>query len=179
LTTKPSGAPPSIEQKIYEKPFIIFVVALVVRLLALLVTWRHGLPPTDAPYGFEVGYVASSIVRGKGFSSPSPLVDSGPTAWLCPVYPYLVAAVFKLWGIFSLRSLIILQVINCVFSALVIFPLRASAMRSFGRGVAVAACWRWIFLPNAWHIPVQYIWDTSLSVLSLAMLFWAPQKTPR
>lgn len=141
--------------------------------MVLLAMWRHGLPSTVSPYGFEVGYVASSIVRGKGFSSPSPLVDSGPTAWLCPVYPYLVAAVFKLWGIFSLRSLIILQVINCVFSALVVFPLRAIGMRSFGRGVAVAACWLWIFLPNASHIPVQYIWDTSLSALSLVVLFWA------
>ena len=164
---------PSFIPHLYESTFLISCIALAVRLGALIVVWRHGSSGNVAPYGFEVGSVAASIVRGKGFSSPSPLVETGPTAWLCPVYPYLVAGVFKLWGIFSAKSEIVLQVINCIFSALVIFPLRAITERNFGRTVAIAACWLWVVLPDAWHIPVQYIWDTSFSALSLSVLLWA------
>ena len=45
----------------------------------------------------ETGSIAHSLATGKGFSNPF-LRDTGPTAWLTPVYPLLVAAAFKLFG---------------------------------------------------------------------------------
>ena len=37
---------------------------------------------------------------GQGFSSPTDL-PTGPSAWAPPVYPYILAGVFKLFGIYS------------------------------------------------------------------------------
>src|SRR5713226_924382 len=44
--------------------------------------------------------IAEHIVLGQGFSSPF-YQDTGPTAWVAPVYPYLAALVFRLFGLFS------------------------------------------------------------------------------
>src|SRR4029077_17906992 len=57
--------------------------------------------PGSSPYGGETGAVAAAIASGRGFSSPLPKIKTGPTAWLTPVYPYLLAGIFKVFGIFT------------------------------------------------------------------------------
>ena len=51
----------------------------------------------------ETGSIAHSLAAGKGYSSPYG-AESGPTAWLTPVYPLLVAGIFRIFGIESLHS---------------------------------------------------------------------------
>src|SRR5260370_41373282 len=53
---------------------------------------------------FEVSSIAAHIARGQGFSSPF-AADPGPPAWIAPAYPYFVAAVFKIFGIYSATSM--------------------------------------------------------------------------
>src|SRR5467141_3749265 len=55
-----------------------------------------GSPNDNIPFGEEICSIADHIVRGQGFSSPFHL-DTGPIAWVAPVYPYLVALVFRLF----------------------------------------------------------------------------------
>jgi len=149
-------------------------VALVLRLAVLYVSWHRASPAeTTGPYGFETGWIAASIAAGKGFSSPLPSLETGPTAWLSPIFPYIVAGIFKVWGIFSFKSHVAIQTLNCVFSALTILPIYATAKRTFGAGVAVLSSWLWVILPSAWHVPIADIWDTSLTALWFALLFWA------
>src|SRR5271155_2053276 len=52
------------------------------------------------PFQTETGHIAYSVAAGKGFSSPYER-DSGPTAMLPPVYPMLVAGLFKIFGSYS------------------------------------------------------------------------------
>ena len=40
-------------------------------------------------------------------------------------------------------------------------------------GVAAGAAWLWVVLPDAWHVPIAEMWETSLAALFLALLFWA------
>ena len=87
---------------------------------------------SSEPYGFEAGRIAESIASGRGFSSPLLLVTTGPTAYLCPIYPYLLAGIFKIWGIYSFKSEVIAQALNCLFAALTVFPIFAVAKRTFG-----------------------------------------------
>ena len=117
---------------------------------------------------------AKSIASGKGFSSPLPLFDTGPTAWLSPDLSLSLWRAFSRSGEFTVSSRgRDAQVLNCIFSALTIFPIYAIAKRTFGAGVAVWASWLWVVLPTAWHIPIAYVWDTSLSALLFALVFWA------
>jgi Dolichyl-phosphate-mannose-protein mannosyltransferase len=160
-------------KRLASSAIVIAAVALAVRFVILWLTWHRASPaPANEPYGYELGCVAKSIALGKGFSSPLPFFDTGATAWLSPIFPYIVAGIFKIWGIYTVKSHIAIQIVNCVFSALTVFPIYAIAKRSFGAGVAVWAAWLWVVLPTAWHVPVADLWDTSLSALWFALLFW-------
>src|SRR6266481_3326402 len=72
-------------------------------------------PGSILPFGAEVCSIAEHIVRGQGFSSPF-YRDTGPTAWIAPVYPYLCALVFRLFGIYSVASAIVLLGIQCIIA---------------------------------------------------------------
>jgi len=151
----------------------IAAVALAARFAILWWTWHRAAPaPPNEPYGYELGCVAKSIASGKGFSSPLPFFDTGPTAWLSPVFPYVVAGIFKIWGIYSAKSHIAIQILNCLFSALTIFPMYAIAKRSFGAGVAAGASWLWVVLPGATHVPIADLWEASFAALFFALLLW-------
>src|SRR5579872_1837041 len=123
------------------------------------------------PFQTETGHIAYSIASGKGFSSPFQR-NTGPTAWLAPVYPYLLAGVFKLFGIHTLRSFFAALGLNILFSAATCVPIFYAGKRFATLGVGSAAAWLWAFFPNAIIIPFEWIWDTSLSAFLLATLLW-------
>ncbi|MGB8477129.1 MAG: glycosyltransferase family 39 protein [Candidatus Acidiferrum sp.] len=124
------------------------------------------------PFQTETGHIAYSIASGKGFSSPFQR-DSGPTAWLPPVYPFLLAGIFKLFGIYTLPSFFAAVFLNILFSASTCVPIFCAGKRIAGVGVASGAAWLWALYPNAILIPFEWIWDTSLSALLVAALLWA------
>ncbi len=102
---------------------LIVVVAFAMRVGFVWMAKHHAPTPFfDFPYGYETGHIARSIALGKGFSSPLNGVDTGPTAWLTPVFPYLLAGVFKLFGIYTYTSFLVIVTIDCLFSALACVP---------------------------------------------------------
>lgn len=125
-----------------------------------------------APFEQETGSIARSIATGSGFSNPFGR-ETGPTAWLTPVYPLLVAAAFKIFGIFTIRSFFFLVFLNILFSAAVCVPIFYAGKKIANLGVASAAAWLWALFPNAIMTPFEWIWDTSLAALLAATLLWA------
>lgn len=125
-----------------------------------------------ASFDQETGSIAHSLATGKGFSSPYGR-DSGPTAWLTPVYPLLVAGTFNLLGIYSIQSFYFLVFLNILFSTGVCVPIFLVGRRVAGIGVGSAAAWLWAIFPNAIMVPFEWIWDTSLAALLAATLLWA------
>jgi hypothetical protein len=162
-------------RRILSSPVFITGFAFALRMILVNYGWRHSPTPIreDLPFGYELGRVARAIASGQGFSSPLHMVDTGPTAWFTPIYPYLVAGIFKMWGIYSVLSHMIIQTMNCAFAALTIIPIHAIAKRTFGGGVAAGAAWIWTLLPTALFFPITWVWDTSLAALFLALIFWA------
>lgn len=123
----------------------------------------------------ETGNIAQSLAQGKGFSSVFRR-DTGPTAWVAPVYPLLIAGVFKLFGIFTLRSFFAAAFLNVAFSSAACVPIFYAGKRIAGIGVASGAAWLWAVFPNAVIIPFEWIWDTCLSALLAATILWATLK---
>jgi 4-amino-4-deoxy-L-arabinose transferase-like glycosyltransferase len=154
-------------------PLWIASVALILRIGWILLghTYRFKAADGNFNFGWEMGRVAASLASGHGFSSPfGP--DTGPTAWEPPLYPYLTAGVFLLFGVYSKASAFVLLALNSLFSALTCIPIFLIARRVFSVNVAVWSSWAWALLPNVMFWCTRWIWETSLSTLLLATLFW-------
>jgi len=162
-------------KQLLRNPVFITLFAFVARMLILAYVSTSSRTPVTAflPYGYELGRVAKSIAAGQGFSSPMRMVDTGPTAWFTPIYPYFVAGIFKIWGIFTDASRLVIETANCAFAALTVIPIYEIAQRTFRKNVAVGAAWTWVFLPTSLIFPITWIWDTALAALFLALIFWA------
>jgi hypothetical protein len=124
------------------------------------------------PFQNEAGNIAYSLASGRGFSGVF-RTDTGSTAWLTPVYPLVVAAMFKLFGIFTERAFYATVFLNILFSSAVCVPVFFAGKRVAGLGVASGTAWLCALFPNAILMPFEWIWDTSLSALLAATLLWA------
>lgn len=160
--------------RVVTSVWLIALVAFVLRV-AYFLYMSHLIPRTvlaEVPFQNEVGNVAASLAHGQGFCCLF-RQPTGPTAWLAPVYPLLVAGVFKLFGIFTLQSFATAVLLNCFFSATSTIPLFFAGKRMGGLAIAAVAGWIWAIFPSGILLPFQWIWDTSLSVLLAAGLLWA------
>lgn len=154
--------------------WLIFLVALGARLGFAWYMERQIPRDVLAPLMFaqETGSIAKSLATGKGFSSPFGR-DAGPTAWLTPVYPLLVAGVFRLFGIFTRASLFAVVLFNALFSSAVCVLIFHVGRHVAGPGIGRGAAWLWAIFPNAVMMPFEWVWDTSLSALLAAVILWA------
>ncbi len=157
--------------------WLITAITLALRLTYFLYM-AHLIPSTvlaTVPFQNEVGNVAAALAGGEGFCCLF-RQPTGPTAWLAPAYPLLVASVFKMFGTFTLRSFYCAVFLNCVFSALATAPLFFAGKRACGLRTAVLGAWIWAIFPSGIILPFEWIWDTSLSVLLAAALLWSTLK---
>lgn len=147
-------------------------VGWIVRELAIFIGRTYRIPRLDSSFGFgfETGRIARSIALGHGFSSPFQ-PTTGPTAWLAPIYPYLLAGVFKVFGIYTIASAIVILSINSIFSALTVIAVYYIARRTFGVRAAVWSGWLASLFPYAWYWAIKWAWETSLATLVLALVF--------
>jgi hypothetical protein len=123
------------------------------------------------PFLNETGNIAYSLAAGHGFSSPY-WQETGPTAWLTPVYPALVAVIFKIFGIHTPHSFFAIVFLNILFSTAACVPLFYVGKRVGGLGVGSGAAWLWAIFPNAVIIPYEWVWDTSLAALLMTTILW-------
>ena len=157
-----------------SRPGVIVVVAFLIRFGLVYHLHSHGPYPISEvyPIGYETGRIAKSLASGQGYSSPLN-VPTGPTAWMTPLYPLILAGIFKLFGIYTWTSYMVSLALNCVFSALTAWVVYAIGERAFGRTCAVTAAWLWTFLPPAVLYPATWVWDMSLSALLFALVLLA------
>jgi 4-amino-4-deoxy-L-arabinose transferase-like glycosyltransferase len=148
-------------------------IALLLRVGWIVVAHTYRFKSSDNHFGFgwEMGRIGAAIASGQGFSNPfGP--PTGPTAWEPPLYPYLIAGVFKSLGVYSKSSAFVLLAINSVFSALTCVPILLIGRRVFSEKVALGAAWTWALFPYVMFWCTKWVWETSLSTLLVAAIFW-------
>lgn len=162
----------AVLRRFLKSPTIIVVVALLFRLALIVALDTYHFDPARDHYRFgrEFGRVARSIASGQGFSSPFH-GPSGPTAILPPVYPYLLAGIFKLFGIYSAASGFVTLTLQSLFSALTCLAVFHIGEKSFRRTVGKAAAWVFAFNPFGIYISVEWVWETALSTLLVSLVF--------
>ncbi len=159
--------------RVRNSPFWIVSIALLIRLAWILIGHTYKFKSTDDnfSFGWEMGRIGASLASGQGFSNPfGP--STGATAWEPPLYPYLIAAVFRVFGIYSQTSAVVLLALNSTFSALTCLPIFLIARRIFSEKVAIGSAWAWAVLPNIIFWCTRAVWETSLSALLLTTIIW-------
>ena len=99
----------------------IFWIALLVRItfMTLARTW-HVRPYDDHfALGYEMGRIGRALATGYGYADPF-RGHTGPTAWVPPIYPWILAADFRLFGVYSALSAWVVLALDCVLNALMV-----------------------------------------------------------
>ena len=151
-------------------PWRLFWAGLAVRLLYITLarTFHIRLFQDHFQFGWEVGRIARALATGYGFADPF-TGHTGPTAWIGPVYPLLLAGVFKVFGVYTPASAWVILAVNSVFSASIALAVYEIAARCFDavhstrqRSVALWSGWLWALYPAAIQYAVHWVWDMSL-----------------
>src|SRR5258708_12484105 len=74
------------------------------------------------PFEQETGNIAFALSQGKGFGDLF-RQNTGPTAWLPPVYPFLLSLIFRIFGAFTISSFLAPALLTPLFSPPATFPL--------------------------------------------------------
>lgn len=149
---------------------MILVLAVVARLILALVFFEFKPAPPLTSWGFENIAIARSLHEGHGYSSPF-FSPSGPTAFMAPGYPLFLAGVMGIFGTGSLAATVIV-LLQEAFSLLTVVIVMLTGREQFGERTANLAGFICAVAPPMLIAPVK-IWDTSLSALLLAGIFWA------
>ena len=173
----------SVKQKFAAVATSLALIVVVAAGLRLGFAWNQVRKIPSAalavvPFQQETGNIAYSLSQGHGFSALF-RQNTGPTAWLTPVYPLVLAAIFKIFGPFTQRAFFVAAGLNIVFSSAACVPIFYAGRRVAGSEVASAAAWLWAFFPNAILIPFEWIWDTSLSALLAALILCVTLALPQ
>jgi len=149
-------------------PARIFWVAFAVRVLYMTLahTYRIRVSEDHFQFGWEAGRIARALVTGYGYSDPfanAYLAHTGPTAWLPPLYPLLLAAIFRVFGVFTPTSAWVLFTIQSAFSAATALATWEIAARCFSRRVALWSAWLWALYPAAMQYAVRWPWEMTIT----------------
>jgi 4-amino-4-deoxy-L-arabinose transferase-like glycosyltransferase len=167
-----------LRQRSERQPFrssilFIVVVAFVLRLAVIFIGHTYRINPLrdHFQFGWEMGRIARSIIHGQGFSSPTDL-NSGPSAWTAPVYPYILAAAFKMFGLYTRAAAFAMLTFNSIFASLTCWTLFRIGSRIFNEPVGRATAWTWAVFPYVIYWPVRIIWEVSFSTFLLSLALW-------
>ncbi len=159
-----SGSKPSEPSHLFSAPWSIFWIALAIRIayMTLAHTWRVRPYGDHFSFGWEMARIARALVTGYGYADPFN-GHTGPTAWVTPAYPLIIAGVFKVFGVYTALSAWVLLAINCVLNALMVRTTWEIAARCFDLRVARWSAWFWALYPAAMQYSVKWIWEMTLT----------------
>ncbi len=156
----------------------VLCLGFLTRLAVLLVTLHN--KPHNWLYtkGIEMGLLADSLVHGLGYSSPFG-VPTGPTAFIAPGYPTLVAAVFLVFGPYSFISAIVIMSAQLVICLVTLWLMMHICRVVLNTRSAIVAGTFWAISPPVLWMPTLF-WETSISAAALpgmiALMLYYRQK---
>ena len=157
-------APPARSQKRVYAP--LFLCGFLFRVGFML--W-HQTYSVYVARTAEVSSIAAHLASGRGFSSPF-WADTGPTAWVAPVYPFFVSLVFRLFGINSEMSTAVVLTVQCFIAGGTGIAIFALGKRTFGERVGFWAAWIWAVSQFFFRWSTSWVWDFTVSALLLTVV---------
>jgi Dolichyl-phosphate-mannose-protein mannosyltransferase len=156
--------------KVLNSPRVIFLIALIARLRVL-----SQLLPLHGGRNFyqynEPSHIAWALISGFGYSAPWPNTPVAATAQQPPLYPLLLAAIFKLTGAYTYLSLWIAVGLNAIFSAFTAVLILRLGKRDFSFDTGLLAAWVWACWQYEAVVSIR-LWESSLSAFLLVSVLW-------
>ena len=158
----------------------MFWVAFVVRALVITFLHTYRMRPylENFNFGWEMGRIARALATGYGYADPFD-GHTGPTAWTPPIYPLLLAGVFKLFGVYTPLSAWAILIVNSIFSAATAPAVYLIGRLTFARGtgtranaisIALWSGWLWALYPAAMQYAIHWIWDMAVTTCFFAWI---------
>jgi 4-amino-4-deoxy-L-arabinose transferase-like glycosyltransferase len=152
----------------YRKLYIsLFVIGFLLRIACML-WWKSYNFYTAVPYN-EVGRLIERFATGRGFTAPYG-GETGYTAAFPPVYPFLGAVIYKLFGSYTAGTRIALLSMNCVFGAFTSILIHKLGLRTLGQRAGLLAAAAWTLFPVFFRWDISWIWEFALSAMLLTWL---------
>jgi Dolichyl-phosphate-mannose-protein mannosyltransferase len=164
-------------KRIAASPLFIFAAAFASRILGATYILSRYSGPQLLYVGNEPSHVAASLASGLGFSSPYDNVPIAPTAQQPPLYPCILAGIFKVFGIYTVESAWTAVVINVLAGAATAVLLYYVGRLHFGETVGILAAWLWV-LPWMYRINMFSVSLTNAYLAALGLtilLLWVPR----
>ncbi len=155
----------------FRAPRAIFWAGFLVRVLYITLAHTYRIKPVDDhfQFGWEMGRIARSLVADRSFADPF-TGHTGPTAWCPPLFPFLIAAVFKLFGVYTALSAWVILTLDSLFSAVTSVVIYEIALRCYrDRRLALWSAWLWALYPATMQYAVRWIWETTFTTLLFAV----------
>ena len=152
-------------------PYLIFATALAMRL-GLMAHLLAGFGADTFYLNNECARIASALVRGAGYSSPWSNMPIAPTAQQPPLYPLLLAGVFRLFGPYTHAAAVAALAINAVAGAATAVLLPFVSERCLAdRRPGLAAAWILALWPYEAVVGLQ-LWSQALAAFLLLAFLW-------
>jgi 4-amino-4-deoxy-L-arabinose transferase-like glycosyltransferase len=152
----------------------LFVVATVMAAAFVLVR-------APATYGslYEAPRIAAHIAQGHGFASPIDAAsDAELTTWLPPVYPYLIATAYSVFGVEAPAALNSLLLLNALCFGLLVSGVFVVGRDAFGRNAGLFAALGVMFHP-LFVLRTAFYWDTYPALAGFIWLVVAAIRSDR
>lgn len=129
-----SGSPGSPKLQLVP----IVAIAFILRLVVVFFVARSHNADWFFGQSSELAQLAEMLRSGHGLSSPFG-GSTGPSAFLSPGYPAIVAAAFSVFGSYSEASAIAIMCLQALFSTATVLAVMLLARRVFSDSVANTA----------------------------------------
>ena len=148
---------------------VIVAAALLVRLGVMVALQTYNFP-NDSQFGTGYGKIARHLALGEGFSDG--YYDSGEpraTAISPPLYVYLLGLIFSTFGIYSVKSAIVIELFQSLCAALscVVFYHLG---KKFSEGAGILAAISMAFYPPSILFSTMRVHPVVLVVLLIGMI---------
>ena len=148
--------------------FVSMAIGLAIRLAVIPFVYREWLDPFVLDH-WAFGRVARSLASGHGFGNT--FANTGASALMPPVYAFVLATIFRIFGTYSIASIFAAAALNSLISVLTCVPVFFIALSAFGERTARWSVWAWALSPYGIYYSSDWLWSTCLVTFLLALLF--------
>ena len=131
-------------KRLASSTLVIFAAAFVTRLASVTYILSRRWGPELLFQENEPSHIAAALVSGLGFSSPYAGAPTAPTAQQPPVYPFILAGIFKVFGVFTVASAWAAVLVNVLAGAATGVLLYYVGKLHFSETVGILAAWLWV-----------------------------------